>query len=673
MTFSSLLRCSVAIGALAAASAQASQSGVYLLQLGSFEKKNAAQERWQTLQGKYPNLLEGLSARFVDVTLPPDNFTVYRTQAGALASRANAQSICDRLTAKGDECYVVETAMFKADDMNAPVPAATAKADVSLATLATAPSAPAPSVSAPPVSVPAAPEAVRSSAKVLEQEISPPPLKVLAPVAVPAQAENTQAAQQAASAAMTQADNRDASSALLQAAAQQQAKADAISVPHVPPQDQVRSQPDAPMPPQEEEEGGFWSVIQSLDPFAEDVKEKKAAAKTPAAPKAMAAPQAPVAVAPAPQEVAAAVPASPDVFAPPPPPPPALAPQSPQPQSFPPVEAPAPITPSYTPDAPAVNAPQALMGQVPPVQPAANIPPAPPSVSQPPQPALSYTLPPPPEHIGQAAQAFSGATPIPPVPSGSSGADVEVSEAVRVPLTQGQPQAEPTLAQEHARLATPPMAMGTPSQQQPGAKTLWAQIGYFANQQHALAYWDMFRKANPSFPPVRVRITSPYKSTSYGTPQLSLRVGPFDQGAFVADICDEIVSSTKDSDYPLDCKTVVDMNESVTPRVARATPQQAKQETALSSRPALDTEMYWVQLGSFASPAEADTFWHQLTAAQKPVLDGLAPNIAPPIMSSSMEPVFRLRVGPYPLRHPADTICAGLQSRGSQCLIVFSK
>jgi hypothetical protein len=119
---------------------------VFLLQLGSFESRADAQARWASLSETYPELLQGLSVRLLDVTLPTDNFTVYRTQAGALSSRADAQIICERLNARGDECYIVETAMFQPQAIStpnvAPAQAPTLAVDVpQLPTLAVQPPA----------------------------------------------------------------------------------------------------------------------------------------------------------------------------------------------------------------------------------------------------------------------------------------------------------------------------------------------------------------------------------------------------------------------------------------------------------------------------------------------------------------------------------------------------
>lgn len=108
----------------ALASTVRAEERVFLLQLGSYETRAEAQSRYITLSETYPDLFEGLSLRLLDVTLPPDNFTVYRTQAGALPSRADAQLVCEKLAARGDECYVVETAMFNPDEMQKPTAAA---------------------------------------------------------------------------------------------------------------------------------------------------------------------------------------------------------------------------------------------------------------------------------------------------------------------------------------------------------------------------------------------------------------------------------------------------------------------------------------------------------------------------------------------------------------------
>lgn len=95
--------------------AAASAATVYTVQLGSFESEQEAREHWETLSKRFSGLFSPLRYASAKVQLPPDNFVYFRTQAGPLATREEADSICNTLAVKGFECYVAETAMFTAD------------------------------------------------------------------------------------------------------------------------------------------------------------------------------------------------------------------------------------------------------------------------------------------------------------------------------------------------------------------------------------------------------------------------------------------------------------------------------------------------------------------------------------------------------------------------------
>ena len=84
---------------------------VVMVQFGSFETNDEAQKRLTTIKSSHADVLGALPASVREVKLPPDNLTVYRTQAGPFASRTDAQSLCAKLATSGDECYVVETAV----------------------------------------------------------------------------------------------------------------------------------------------------------------------------------------------------------------------------------------------------------------------------------------------------------------------------------------------------------------------------------------------------------------------------------------------------------------------------------------------------------------------------------------------------------------------------------
>lgn len=98
--------------------AAANAATVYTVQLGSFESEKEARDHWEKLGKRFPELFSPLQYASAKVQLPPDDFMYFRTQAGPLSSRSEADDICKNLIVKGFECYVAETAMFMADGKN---------------------------------------------------------------------------------------------------------------------------------------------------------------------------------------------------------------------------------------------------------------------------------------------------------------------------------------------------------------------------------------------------------------------------------------------------------------------------------------------------------------------------------------------------------------------------
>jgi hypothetical protein len=126
---------------------------VFMVQLGTFENQKAAQARWQDLSGKFPDVFSNLRYTPDEFVRHPDASVSYRTQAGPIASREEAESICAIVAqGNGGECYVAETAMFSGED-----------AEVTTAAVA-------------------APQAV----PVQMTDVQPQPVGIPAPVAVPA-------------------------------------------------------------------------------------------------------------------------------------------------------------------------------------------------------------------------------------------------------------------------------------------------------------------------------------------------------------------------------------------------------------------------------------------------------------------------------------------------------
>lgn len=71
-----------------------------------------------------------------------------------------------------------------------------------------------------------------------------------------------------------------------------------------------------------------------------------------------------------------------------------------------------------------------------------------------------------------------------------------------------------------------------------------------------------------------------------------------------------------------------------------------------------------IQIGAFASHAEADATWATLTPRQKALVGD-----SPPIVSDA-DGVVRLQVGPYPSRDAAKSLCTKLTRAAMTCFVV---
>lgn len=85
---------------------------VFMVQLGSFDSEKKAAAHWQSLVSTFPDLFDSLNYSPNEVVIKPDNFVSYRTQAGPIPTRDEAEGICSELVRSGYECRVTETAMF---------------------------------------------------------------------------------------------------------------------------------------------------------------------------------------------------------------------------------------------------------------------------------------------------------------------------------------------------------------------------------------------------------------------------------------------------------------------------------------------------------------------------------------------------------------------------------
>lgn len=258
--------------------------------------------------------------------------------------------------------------------------------------------------------------------------------------------------------------------------------------------------------------------------------------------------------------------------------------------------------------------------------------------------------------------------------------NVKVEEAQRVPLTQTNnapfvkdsgssvappdasiPLSEHSLPKVPDNLASPAVAVA------PSAdigKNVWAELGRFSDASKALAFWDQFRNKHQDFPVVRVRITQTYAQKSRGESAVNLRVGPFSKEASIAYLCHNIEAQD------IYCRSIIDSGASSASSDNRI--RQAQGEATLANSNAAhatQTGVYWVQLGSYPSLAQAQNTWADLKTRYEGALAGVQPNISVPVLASSARPQYRLRSGPFATNIAATQACLRLKAAGGNCLV----
>ena len=644
-----------------ASTALAKPATVFMLQFGSFESTDEANQRVSSLKSKHGGLIGNMQSRVLEVKLP-DNLTVYRTQAGPVPSRAEAKSICAQLASNGDECYVVETAMTN-ETGTTQMAQASAPQSVSFAK----PLAPAPALETADAPAPSA-------------SVNLPPLpKVEAP-------------------ATTELSPREQARQTI--ATEMSAVKSLESAPAITKSTTMAAAPSTPAPATknaEMERPGFWS---RMNPFSDDAAPKPVeraqpapvetavtpvesapveqrfaeAAPRPVLPQSttpapmMGAPEQPRAVLPV---VPAAPVEQPRASLPLPPPPPmndsAKKIFERNQQEAPMLQASAPAP------APAAQAPLGAM-----TAPAAA--PVTSSAAAPFSKASTETL----ARLGKPVSPASFNAPT------AGDGSVKVGEAQRVPLSSatqapvGAPMYVPSgssVAPADAsipirttpRMITPPVGvLAAPEVVLPASqntrKTLWAELGPYKDAPSALAFWDTYRSKNPDFPVVRVRVIQSYGQKLRGDANVSLRVGPFAKQESITYLCGQFkeVQSLK-------CAPVTDMGITSSQTDGRTRQMQGEANLATQAMIAQNTPAmqgtYWLQLGSYPSLAQAQNSWGELKSRHGLTLSGLNPNISVPQLSSGARPTYRLRGGPFSTEVEATRACLALKSSGGSCIV----
>ena len=631
---------------------------VYMVQLGSFESADQAKKQWNTLQKQFPQLLSALAYTPKSVTMPPQNVTYFRAQGGTVATRTQAQDICDEILSSGNECYVVETASG-----NAP-PAPATKPDVPVVKQQ-AKSAP---VKPAPVEIQEPTEAKAVAVATPSQEQKPEKKQVAkkAPTPPPTVSASSQATNLPKGYAPSIPESKPIPTTISKKALQD---VDAWAKSNIP-----ESEPQ-PAPTTANEE---------IDQMFADAAPTQDVALTPSAPEMQQ--TQPTQNNTQPQKKSSSwldrMFSSDDDLSQPlqtnitPP-----EPIKQQALSAPPV-----IASTIAPEKPKVATP--ISQPTPTAVVTENVPSrkdtstsAPVTTSVAAIPPMTFTHFTPDDSLPWRKQAvatsqitssgvtlFGSSAPL--KGATSEHANVEIAEAIRVPLsTMSQPTIRPI-----ERKVDTAAAYGLPSEQLKSA-TLWAEIGSFTQQQAALSYWQTLRLRDNTLPAgLRVRVTQPFQR-SYDHKTMSLRVGPFVTLDAVRRLCGHTQGDN------LHCNVVKDLGDSVAmtnePR-KRYDASQRRNERAypttdgwhpFGANAAQKQRSVWLQLGVFPNPMLAQESWNRIKGAHGTVLSGVSEQIVSPEYSSARGARFRLRAGPFGSDLQAITVCEELRRSGTSCIV----
>lgn len=268
--------------------------------------------------------------------------------------------------------------------------------------------------------------------------------------------------------------------------------------------------------------------------------------------------------------------------------------------------------------------------------------------------------------------AETNAVPAPQVPAEADDAnavDVEVAEAIRVPVSFGRAAPVP---------AKKPVGYGGFPSQASRQPTLWVQLAHFTDKDAAIAYWREVSYGNPELVRLlRVKVISPWKRNRYSAPKTSLRIGPFASRADVNNLCSLAAQRELRCTLVSEVGSTTAANSYAAPRTRTAPASRQNRIKAVGrgyGRPGTPPSgMYWVQLGAFGQVSAAQERWNELKSVHADLLEHMQPQVSYPVLSSSAQPVFHLRTGPFVNRVSASGLCNKLQARHLGCVVIQSR
>lgn len=253
------------------------------------------------------------------------------------------------------------------------------------------------------------------------------------------------------------------------------------------------------------------------------------------------------------------------------------------------------------------------------------------------------------------------------VDSALSPGEVEVSEAVRVPLSTRRDVAVKAAPVATATLPTRGSGSFYPSEMA-NDKRYWIDIKDFATEEDAIRFFDAMAAQEELF--LRMRVMRPATARPGLVQPITLRVGTFESAQNASDTCLLFQQQGKR------CGLVQEQGESAPVRTAQGHRLGFERGGYRSNSAFVNNsgaDYYWVQLGTYTNEFDAIGRWQQLRTQHQDVLASLKVNIFAPKRSSAGNPSLRLRAGPFNAKSDANATCRALKERSVSCIAVMGK
>jgi cell division protein FtsN len=245
-------------------------------------------------------------------------------------------------------------------------------------------------------------------------------------------------------------------------------------------------------------------------------------------------------------------------------------------------------------------------------------------------------------------------------------ADVKVSEAIRVAVSDNQTQQQNAIVTVKSLpdlkpVFTPAAGAATYADESDSSGEGWLVVESFPSEDIASSFWDEARRTAPKASK-NLRSQMLKVASVRGVSRSTLNVGTFASSSVAYQFCREVLQARERG---LNCRF------STTEPVAQpavAAPVEARR-TPIENPPASGAKAYWVAVGSAPSQEDAVQLWGTIRSEHKDLIQGLRNSISASKLNNGE---YIVRVGPIPSPADATALCSRLQEHGVDCSVSAS-